>query len=246
MRPVRRPVLILYGALLLVVIALGLFLWQKRGTPWVLDPPPPTVAAEAPDTLAPVPPSIVDAPVTYDIATAIDSLEAAIPRTYGDIDARLPIPGNDRASIAFAVSRSPFRISVQGLTVTISTDVEYEGRVWYRPIIGPELSASCGTGGGPRPRVRATLASTGRLTPNWELRTQTRLVRLEPYSEDARDRCKLTILRIDVTDRVLQGTRTMLEQNLAKFDQAVARWPVRPRFVTIWKQLQRPIWLTVQ
>ena len=36
----------------------------------------------------------------------------------------------------------------------------------------------------------------------------------------------------------------MLDENLARFDDAVARWPVRPRFVKLWAQLQRPISLT--
>ena len=76
------------------------------------------------------------------------------------------------------MSRSPFRVRVTGQTLSISADVEYQGRVWYRPPIGPELSAGCGVGDAPRPRVRATLVSTGRLTPRWQLRTRTRVLRL--------------------------------------------------------------------
>jgi hypothetical protein len=36
----------------------------------------------------------------------------------------------------------------------------------------------------------------------------------------------------------------MLEQNLQRFDQAAAQWPVRAKFVRLWGQLQRPIRLT--
>jgi hypothetical protein len=241
--PSRRTLLISGGFVLIVAAAVGLYVWRKVSSPLVLDAPEPRVVADSLDVMPAVPASTVEALVTYNLSTAVDSLEAAVPRNYGDIEQRLPIASNKRASFAFAVSRSPFRVRVSGQTVSISADVEYRGRVWYRPPIGPEWSAGCGTGG-LAPRVRATLASTGRLTPAWQLRTSTRVLRLEPYSDEPRDRCRLTVLRIDATDRVIQATRSMLDQNLEKFDEAVSRWPVRAKFVKLWEQLQRPIRLT--
>ena len=232
------------GFVLIVAALASLYVWNKVSSPLVLDAPSPPVVADPVDTSPGVPASTFDALVTYNLGTAVDSLEAAVPRTYGDIEQRLPIASNTRASFGFEVSRSPFRVRVARQTVSISADVEYQGRVWYRPPIGPELSAGCGVGDTPRPRVRATLVSTGRLTPRWQLRTNTRVLRLEPYSDDPRDRCRVTALRIDVTDRVIEATRQMLEQNLDKFDEAASRWPVRSRFVRLWALLQRPIWLT--
>lgn len=240
----RRSVWAFVGFVVLVAVAVGVYVRYRISSPLVLDAPPPPVVAEPLDTIPEVPASIIEALVTYNLGTAVDSLEAAVPRTYGDIETRLPVPANTRASFGFAVSRSPFRVRVNGQTLSISTDIEYQGRVWYRPPIGPELSAGCGVGDAPRPRVRVTLASTGRLTPRWQLQTSTRVVRLEPYSNEPRDRCRLTVLRLDVTDRVIDATKVMLEQHLKKFDEAVSRWPVRPRFVKLWGQLQRPIRLT--
>jgi Domain of unknown function (DUF4403) len=240
----RRSVVVFIGFVLIVVAAVSMYVWRKISSPLVLDAPPPRVVADAADANPGVAASTIEARVTYNLGTAVDSLEAAVPRTYGDIERRLPIASNTRASFGYTVSRSPFRVSVTGQTLSISADVEYQARVWYRPPIGPELSAGCGVGDAPRPRVRATLVSTGRLTPRWELRTHTRVLRLEPYSDDPGDRCRLTVLRIDVTDRVIEATRHMLEQNLVKFDGAVSRWPVRDRFERLWGLLQRPIWLT--
>jgi len=240
----RRSVVVFIGFVLLVAIAVGVYVRYRITSPLVLDAPAPQVVAERADTIPEVPASTIEALVTYNLGTAVDSLEAAVPRTYGDIEQRLPIASNTRASFGFAVSRSPFHVRVVGQTLSISTVVEYQGRVWYRPPIGPELSAGCGVGDAPRPRVRVTLVSTGRLTPRWGLRTRTRVLRLEPYSSEPRDRCKLTVLRLDVTDRVIDATRSMLEQKLDKFDEAVSRWPVRTRFVKLWEQLQRPIFLT--
>ena len=239
-RSARRYV----GLLLLVAAAAGVYVWSRISRPLVLDAPPPHVVADSLDALPEVPASVIDALVTYNLGTAMDSLEAVVPRTYGDIEERLPVANNTRASFAYAVSRSPFRARVVGQTLSISAVVEYEGRVWYRSSLGPVLSAGCGTGDAPRPRVRATLVSTGRLTPDWQLRTSTRVLRLERYSRAPRDRCRLTVLRLDATGRVLEATRHMLEQNLQKFDQAAARWPVRARFVTLWAKLRRPIRLT--
>jgi hypothetical protein len=240
----RRSVLIWSGALFVVAIAVGGYAWSRLSRPLVLDAPPPRLLADSQDVPLDVPASVVDALVTYNLATAVDSLEAAVPRTYGDITRRLPVASHPRASYAYALTRSPFTVHVAGQTVSISADVEYQGRVWYRTSLGPVLSAGCGTGDAPRPRVRATLVSSARLTPDWQLRTRTRVLRLEPYSGEPRDRCRLTVLRIDVTDRVIEATRQMLEQNLRKFDRAAARWPVRPRFLKLWEQLQRPIRLT--
>jgi len=67
------------------------------------------------------------------------------------------------------------------------------------------------------------------------------VLRLEPLSHEARDRCLLTMLRIDVTDLVIEETRRRLDEDLRKFDAAVQHWPVRGRFVDAWAELQRPI-----
>ena len=239
----RRRVRVVAGLMVGLVIAVGLYVRDRISRPLILDAPPPVVVAdsiEAPN--GPVA-SEIEVLIAYNLSTAVDSLEAAVPRTYGDIEQKLPISSNKHASFAFAVSRSPFRVQVSGQTLSISADVEYQGRVWYRPPLGPELSAGCGTGSDPRPRVRATLVSSGELDSRWQLRTHTRVARLEPFSDDERDRCRLTVLRIDVTDRVIEATRHMLEQNVRKFDDAVLRWPVRTRFVRLWAQLQRRIFL---
>ena len=222
----------------------GGYLWYLLRNPLSLDPSPPAVIADLPDTMPPAAPSIIDAPVAYDVSAAVDSLEQAVPRTFGNIERRMQAGNNTRAHFAFVVAREPFRVRVNGTTISISTDVEFEGRVWYRPIIGPELSAACGTAGVPRPRVRATLVSSARLTPDWQLRTRTRVEKLEPVSNEVRDRCRITIFRIDVTNRVIEATRRLLEQNIEKFDRNVARWNARARFEQLWRTLQRPIRFT--
>jgi len=239
--PVRLGIL---SALLIGFAALGWYIYQTLISPLVIDAPPPLVLADLPDSIAPIPASVVEAPIRYDMSGAMDSLERAIPRRYGDITERLQAGTNRRAHFAFAVARSPFQLRLNGRTVSLSTVIEYEARGWYLPLIGPEMSAACGTGGVPRPRVAATLISSAEITPDWRLRTRTRIGRLEPVTDSARDRCRVTVFRIDVTNRVIDNTRRLLEQGLTAIDQGVARWDSRARFEQLWRTLQRPIRFT--
>lgn len=234
---VRRPELIIVA--LLILTAVSVYIWHN--TTVVLDAPQPELIADTVDSLPPIPVSVVEAPITYDLDTAIDSLEAAVPKLYGDLDVRFQNEGNERVHYAFLLQRSPFRVNVIGQTLTISADVEYSGKVWYAPPIGPEIEVSCGTGGDLPRRATLAIESKAELTPNWELRTQSRLLRLESYSDSSRDRCRLTFLRIDVTQQVFNKTRELLNEKLAVFDRAVERWPVRPRFEKMWLSLQKPV-----
>ncbi|NOT33031.1 MAG: DUF4403 family protein [Candidatus Eisenbacteria bacterium] len=237
-----RRKLALIGLVLIGTMA-GVWFIVDRST-LILDAPPPQFIRELADTLPPVPKSVVEAPVTYDLDTAIDSLEAAVPKTYGDLERRFETSNNRRVSFAFLLHRSPFRVTVEGHTVFISADVEYSGRVWYKPPLGPEIEVSCGTGGDPPRRATLTLESTAELTREWGIRTQSRIARLEAASDSARDRCRLTFLRLDMTPRVLEITERLISERLGAFDEAVARWPVRRRFEKIWRDLQKPLRLT--
>lgn len=239
--PIGKAVAVVLLALIGVA---GWYAYLTLTNPLGIDAPPPPIVADLPDSTPPLPASVVEAPITYDMSGGLDSLERAIPRSYGDITQRIQMGENRRAHFAFAVSRTPFELNVTGRTVTLSTTIEYEARGWYLPPIGPTVSAACGTGGVPRPRVHATLVSNVNISPQWRLSTRTRIGQLEPVTDSARDRCRVTIFRIDVTDRVIAATRQVLEQGLLKIDEGVARWDSRTRFEQIWRNMQRPVRFT--
>ncbi len=227
----------------LIIGAFGIQAYLGR-LPVNVDAPPPAIAADLPDPLPELPLSVIDAPVSYDLAPAIAALEAAVPRKIGDMEQRMQAGGNTRAHFAFAASRGRFHVDIDSLTIRISSIVEYEGRGWYRPFIGPTVSAACGTAGVPRPRLRVTLVTNARLTSDWKLRTKTRIAELVPMSGDTRDKCRITIFRIDITNRLISALNGIMQQHLATLDRNIARLDTEHRFQTWWNTMQRPIRLT--
>ena len=149
-------------------------------------PPPAAITDAAGDSLPVLPPSIVDAPITYDLGPAFATLEAAVPRKFGDIAARRRSATNRRISTAFAAERTPFEITREGTTIRVATVLEYQGKGWYKAPLGAEVSGSCGMSG-PRPRVSVAIATTLRMTPDWRLRGKSEVTSVTPFSSERRD-----------------------------------------------------------
>lgn len=227
-----------------IVVALTLATgWACKGSPDV-DAPPPLVVDDSADSLSTPTPSTIASEIRYDLEPALAALELSAPRRFGDINKRLEAGSNKRAHFAFAAARSPFRVAFDGQKATISTVVEYEGRGWYDPPVGPEVSAACGTDGVPRPRVRVRIVSDLTPTPDWGLKSRSRLTTVEPVSQENRDRCRVTVFRIDVTDRVVGATRKVLEDQLRSLDASIAKLQTRARFEEWWRTIAKPIRLT--
>jgi hypothetical protein len=220
-------------------------------TAGTVDAPPPRLVAEGTDSLPVLPSSMVDAPIRYDIAPALATLETSVPRTLGDINARKRSATNRRISTAFAAERDSLRIRFDGTTVTVSTVLEYMGKGWYNPPIGGDISGSCGMDGA-RPRLVVEVASAVRVNSDWRLRARSTINRIAPFSEDRRDQCKVTVFKIDVTDRVVAAARSGLDNRLATLDQKIGSIDIRSPIERWWLLLQRPIrlsdsvWLLLQ
>src|SRR5713101_813907 len=225
---------------LLAVSALLLTSWgcgRKQ-----LPPSPPRASGPWVDTLPPVPTSYIDVPVRYNLAPAIQWLEAAVPGRIGDINDRRPVLGKKRMHYAFDLERQPFRVRVEGRTASVVAAIRYQGRAWYHPPVLPEISASCGLGDD-RPRARVAIVTNVELTERWTLRPRTRAL-AQPLTSDQRDRCKVTALRIDVTGKVLDAAQAALQKELAEFDRRVAGFDLRAEAQKAWNILQSPLRLT--
>ncbi len=231
------------AAIVLALALAGLLAWRGWILPIHVSAPEPATAADLPDTLTQVPWSVVIAPIAFDLGPAIARFETDVPRRFGSLDRRVRADSSARASFAFSASRSKFQVQVEGNEIIIETVVEYEGRGWYKPPLGPELSAGCGEGGDPKPRLRLRLISTPSFTPEWGLRTSTR-AEVAPFSDEPRDQCHVTFLKIDVTGRIVDAVRSEVIRVLSKFDQHVALLDTRGHINDIWRTIERPVRLT--
>jgi hypothetical protein len=220
-----------------------LLAWRLWILPIHVAAPEPSLTADSPDTLSPAPRSVLVAPIVFDLGPAIARFEADVPRRFGSLSRRLRADSSARASVAFAASRSPFEVRVEGAKIVIETVLEYEGRGWYDPPLGPEVSAGCGGGDDPKPRLRLRFVSTPSFTPDWGLRTRT-YADVVRFSDDPRDQCQVTLLKIDVTDRVVGVVRKEMTRKAARIDQHVAQRDMRGQIERIWRKMERPIRLT--
>jgi hypothetical protein len=185
----------------------------------------------------------MDVPVRYDLRPAIQWLESQVPPNFGDLRQRQPVPGKHGLHYAFAIRRSPFRIGLRGRTASVQADVAYQGRVWYKPPLLPEISASCGTER-PAPRARLTITTTIQLEDDWSLAAQTR-ASARPVSSGSRDRCVVPDLdNIDVTDQVMAAAQSAIQKQLADFDAQLRSFDLPREARRVWGALSAPIKLT--
>ena len=206
-----------------------------------VDAPAPAMMADT-DTIPTLPTSTLDIPLSVDLSPVVGELEKVVPKRFGDIDERKAV-SNKRVHIAYEAVRNPFLVSLNGTTATIAAVVQYKGRGWYKPPIGPEISSSCGITE-QMPRARVILASDLSITPEWKLRGKSKPVRVTPFTTERRDQCRVTFLKIDVTDRVVSATRDAIEKQRPMIDRKVSAINIRPKFENWWHLLEQPIRLT--
>lgn len=194
-------------------------------------PPPPPAAL-----------SRFSVPLAYDFSSMLALVERAVPKTLGSIDSVRTIGTDTRRHYAFEARRGPFTAYVRGREVFLRSTIAYRARGFYKPLIGPTLSAGCGDEQH-HPRIVLELATPLALTETWHLSSRARLVQLVPASKEQNDRCDVGILNTDVTDRVIEAARGALTERLPAIDRKVAEVDLQPQFREWWSLLARPIQL---
>jgi hypothetical protein len=207
-----------------------------------IDAPEPRSTADT-DTLPSLPTSTLDIPLTYDLSPVVKALDAAVPTKFGNIAERHAVNGQPRMHVAFEATRDPFRVSLDGQVAHLTAIIHYAGKGWYKPPVVGEVSGSCGIGG-ERPRLQIEVTSPLRITQQWQLRGKTRIGTIAPPTTTNRDKCRVTVFNINVTGRVTDATREILESKRSMIDQKIASVDIRKRFEDWWHLLQRPIPLT--
>lgn len=215
-----------------------------------IDPPPPATGPDV--TTAPTPPvSVVNVPMGIPLDRLTALVEDAVPRRYGSLDELHLAPDGGRVQIAFELERTPFRMVFVGEVARLDANVLYRVRVHYSLPVLPDIEGSCGVGSDPRPALSVAIESPLTLDSDWTLRTRARVVELKPVLEDEVDRCRVTGLGIDITDRIVESARTFLDAHLVEIDRLLAAVDTRSQFASWWQKLSAPVplgdslWLTM-
>ena len=209
-----------------------------------------------PVPVAELPPSYVAAPVVFNLRPVLAQIEAVVPKKFGstDKDKRIQVmKGTPDVWVAPELTRSKFDFGFKDNTITIGTTLEYQAKAWAKGLVLTH-SVSCGTDPKkPKPRIRMALSVTYDLTPDWRLKTTTRLVELAPVSREERDQCEISAAKIDVTQKIADAANGAATKALAGLDEKLSRVSVAKPIGNIWLTLQRPIsisggtlWLLVQ
>jgi hypothetical protein len=207
----------------------------------------PELTDREPDVAEVPPPSPTlsrfDVPLEYDFRPVLREVERVVPRTLGSLDSLKRLGGDERRMYAFEIERGPFTTFMRGPDVHLRATLAYAVRGVYNPPVGPNIAAGCGRGDR-RPEMRVEVATPLTLTPDWHLRSKVRLARLEVASDSSEDRCKVSILRFDVTDRVVDAARQGLTDHFPDIDREIAKIDLTERVTGWWAELSRPIRLT--
>ena len=248
----RKRTIALLGALGVSAAAVAMV---TCGPPARVRAPRPEVvidSAPAADSAPSLPPTYASAPVSLDLRLLMDEIERTIPRRIGSLDARVLVSAyKPRAWLALEVERGPLDIEFGRGSMTMATTLTYRGRVWVKVPL-TTVSASCGTTNA-APRVRVRIRTDYELDAAWRVHTRSRVLDVAPASGDDRDKCHVTFVKVDVTDRVVAAARDEMQKALATVDAQIARLDVRGAVTPAWRALQQPIalqdttlWLTLR
>jgi hypothetical protein len=222
---------------------------RDKKTP-VIENPADTAISTADDMAMPVV-SHFQVPLAYDFTPILAVVERAVPKTFGSLDSVKQVGDDQRKHYAFVATRDTFTTFMRGQFVHLRTRISYQGRGYYKPPIGPTISAGCGNDK-EQPQIQIELVTPITLNRNWHLRSESRLEKLEPASQDEKDRCMVSILKYDVTSRVIEAARQGISSHLPDIDSKIAKIDLTQRAAGWWDLLNRPIrlrddiWLQLQ
>lgn len=193
----------------------------------------------------PLPLSSFNAPIQYDFTPVLSIVERAVPQTFGSLDSVHVVGSDSSKHYAYVATRGPFTAFADGSLLHMRATLSYGARGFYKPRIGPTISAGCGGDNvTDRPRLQIELVTPITLTSNWHLKSHASLASLQPASTTARDRCTVSIINYDVTDRVVEAARHALTDHLPDIDRKISNVDLTKRFSEWWGILNRPIRLT--
>lgn len=214
-------------------------------------PQPPAAGPGA--VLPPLPTTSIDLPLRADIRGTLRSLESLVPEVF-DTGGRFQMIGPTPVGVRYRVQRAPFRFQAAGGAVHVESTLAITAEACLGAPMGLpipflpscQVVASCGVGEAPR-QVTVGADTTIRLDPSWHIVAQT-----VPTAPVFRDRCELTMLRVDVTDFVAGFVAEQVAAATRRMDATVnEHGDLTPRAQELWSNLNTPMdlgegfWLTL-
>jgi hypothetical protein len=206
--------------------------------------------------LPPIEPSVIEIAITMNLAPMFAEVEKAVPKRRREADAYSVVAKNTvgDVGIKYEVWRDPLRLDVQGNRLRAESKVYY----WFqfaqrvpKPFVGGAFwqdLGSCGTGSEQPRQAVAGLETTINWTPEWGLASSTSVL-----PTNYLNKCRVTFLNIDITNRVDEAFGTGLKQGATLADTKIRQLGnFRPIGERIWKELLQPIalgndiWLTAE
>lgn len=235
-----RSVPIPWSRLLLPgLVAMGFWL---GGCSRELEIPKPNATAPTPPP--PIEPSVVQIPVTINLSALSSEVERVVPAGHRVVNDWMVVEKNPVGDMGlkFEVSRDPLQLSMQGNTLSIAGNIKYWVEVAQKipkPFVGGyfwQSIASCGRGEALR---QATVGLQTKFTwgEDWRLTSATSV-----RPTEFRNKCQVTLLKIDVTNRVNDAFEQGLRQGAAIADNQMKNLGnFRSYGERAWKQLQEPV-----
>src|SRR6185437_4177605 len=141
--------------------------------------------------------------LVYDYTPVLAVVERVVPRKFGSIDSVHMVGNDPNRHYAYEAVRGPFTTFVRDNEVHLRATLSYAARGYFKPRFSPTIGAGCGGDSlADRPRVTVELITPLILTPDWHLSSHARIGQLGTTSSADRDRCTVSIIRYDVTQRV--------------------------------------------
>lgn len=203
---------------------------------------PTMVDKEIPKIVQPI--SNIDIPVKAELKNYFKEAETSVPNEFNGNDQRC-----EGLRYAYFFRRSPFNITGVGNTVNLKFVGSYGIDLTYcakcANILGtglrcvvPKVGASCGVGGeAPRRLEISYKSSFSALQPNYHLKSRTIL---DPRPNPL-DRCNVTILNIDATDRLIGYIEGPLNNLGSKVDEKVGGVDLKPQAQKLWDNISKEI-----
>jgi hypothetical protein len=185
-----------------------------------------------------------DVPLSYDITNVLGLVEHAVPTHFGSLDSTAQAGDDPARHYSYEAVRSPFSTFSDGAVFHLQATLTYKARGFFKPRLGPTLSAGCGTSAEHPPQIIVDLATPLSLTAHWHLVSHTKIVRIDRASDRDRDRCQVRLLHYNVTQQIIDAARAALTNQLPQIDSTISAVDLTSHVTDWWALLNRPVRLT--